>query len=795
MSEKLICEHCSSVCPDDSISIGEKYFCCNGCKTVYEILNENDLANYYEMEGGAAAIKPEQIDSDEFAILDNTEIAEKLKTYSINNKSKVTFHLPQIHCSACIWLLENLPKLKEGMLKSEVNFPNREVDVVYNESEISLRSIVEMLTAIGYRPKLDLDAVEGKRNKNPNRSLYIKLGVAGFSFGNLMMLAFPEYLSSEGIEPEIQSLINWLNMLFILPLLYAGSDYLKSAYYGLKTKIFNIDIPISIGIIVLAVRSVIDIAYGNSQGYIDSLGGLIFFLLLGKLFQQKTYNLLSFDRDFKSYFPLSVIKLSGEGEEKQDHIPLKDIAIGDLLVIRNNEVIPTDSLLESDTAMIDYSFVTGESAPVRATKHEKIYAGGRALGKAMQVRATEEFDQSYLTKLWNNDAFDKFSNKGISKLSNMIAKRFSIVVTLIALTAFVFWLPSGTAKAFDVLTAILIIACPCALALTLPFTYGSTMRVFGRNNFFIKSDSVVEFLSNITGFVFDKTGTLTKSAKGGVVYKGKDIKQYEPLIRAAVSNSTHPVSSMILNYLSGVQGAKLSSYEELTGKGIVAESGDDKLRLGSAKWIAPNSQVQVENAAMIEINGEVYGSFQSESEFRDEAFGMLEELDADGYSLSIVSGDNTKDEHTIANNAPKGTVAEFDKLPHEKLEYIESLQNKEQTIAMVGDGLNDAGALAKADVGIAIAEKTNNFTPGSDAILLGEEIGKLPKLMRMSKSAIKIAYSSIAISFLYNTVGITFAAKGLLSPIVAAILMPISSISVIVFTVSAVNIVARTKKL
>jgi len=467
--------------------------------------------------------------------------------------------------------------LKEGVLKSEVNFPNREVDVIYNESEISLRSTVEMHTAIGYRPKLDLDAVEGKRNKNPNRSLYIKLGVAGFSFGNLMMLAFPEYLSSEGIEPEIQSLINWLNMLFILPLLYAGSDYLKSAYY--------------------------------------------------------------------------------------------------------------------------------------------------------------------------------------------------------------------------VLTAILIIACPCALALTLPFTYSSTMRVYGRNNFFIKSDSVVEFLSNITGFVFDKTGTLTKSAKGGVVYKGKDFSKYEPLIRAATSNSTHPVSSMMLNYLQSGQSVKISKYEELPGKGIIAESSENKLRLGSAKWLTPDSQEQVENAAMIEINGEVYGSFQSQSEFRDESFVMLDELGSDGYYLSIVSGDNTKDEQMIANNAPKGTVAEFDKLPHEKLEYIESLQKNEQKIAMVGDGLNDAGALAKAEVGIAIAEKTNNFTPGSDAILLGEEIGKLPKLMRMSKSAIKIAYSSIGISFLYNTVGITFAAKGLLSPIVAAILMPISSISVIVFTVSAENIVARMKKL
>ncbi len=793
MSEKLICKHCSSECPDDTISLGEKVFCCSGCKTVYEILHDSNLDGFYNMEDGSGALKPDTVDTDEFAFLDNSEINEKLKTYSINGKSKVVFNLPQIHCSACIWLLENLPKLKDGILKSEVNFPNKEIDVIYDETIISIRSVVELLAALGYRPKLDLTSMDGAKSKNPNRSLYIKLGVAGFSFGNLMMLAFPEYLSGgEVIEPEIKSLINWLNILFIIPLLYAGSDYLKSAYYGLKTKIFNIDIPISIGIIVLAIRSTVDIVTNTGHGYVDSLGGLLFFLLIGKLFQQKTYNLLSFDRDYKSYFPLSVIRKT-EGEN--EHIPLKDIKIGDVLLIRNNEIIPTDSLLESDKAMMDYSFVTGESSPVSITQREKIYAGGRAIGKAIEVLVTEEFDQSYLTKLWNNDAFDKFSKKGISKMSNMIARNFSIVVMVIGIVAFAFWLPHSTAKAFDVLTAILIIACPCALALTLPFTYGSTMRVFGRNNFFIKTDGIVEFLSNINTFVFDKTGTLTKASDGGIVYKGKDYEEYKSIVKAAVSNSTHPISALISSSIVGVSKVEIGGFEELAGKGIIATHKDTTIRIGSAKWIEPDSETQAENAAVLEINGKVYGAFYNKSEFRESAFETLNELTKSGYEVSIISGDNQKDENNILANAPKGTKTHFNKLPHEKLDYIAELQEKGANTAMVGDGLNDAGALAKANVGIAIAEKSNNFTPGSDAILLGDELDKLPKFMQMSKSAIRVAYASIGISFLYNTVGISFAASGNLSPVVAAILMPISSISVIVFTVSAVNLIAKRKGL
>lgn len=793
MSEMLPCKHCGTECPDKSISLGENIFCCSGCKTVYEILHQNNLDDFYNMEEGAGALKPESLDSDEFAFLENAEISEKLKTYSINGRSKVAFHLPQIHCSACIWLLENLPKLKEGVLKSEVNFPNKEIDVIYDETVISLRAIVELLAALGYRPKLDLTAIDGKKDKSPNRSLYLKLGIAGFSFGNLMMLAFPEYLSgTDVIEPQIKELINLLNILFIIPLLYAGSDYIKSAYYGLKTKIFNIDIPISIGIIVLAVRSAIDITTSSGHGYVDSLGGLIFFLLLGKLFQQKTFNLLSFDRDYKSYFPLSVIKKT---ELDNEHITLKNIRIGDLLLIRNNEIIPSDSLLESENAMIDYSFVTGESAPISISKHDIIYAGGKAIGKAIEVRATEEFDQSYLTKLWNNDAFDKFSRKGISKLSNLVARNFSIAVLLIGLTAFALWLPNSTEKAFDVLTSILIIACPCALALTLPFTYGSTMRVFGRNKFFIKSDIIVEFLSNINSFVFDKTGTLTKATEGGVVYNGKDFSEYRGIVKSAVANSTHPISSLINTSITKTETYELGTFEEFIGKGLIATYKDVTIRIGSAKWLEYSSDKQTENAAVLEINGEIYGAFFNNSEFRDSTFATLSELADKGYKLSIISGDNQKDEATIIENAPQGTRTQFNKLPHQKLEYISELQTKGATTAMVGDGLNDAGALAKADVGIAIAENSNNFTPGSDAILLGDELGKLPKFMDMSKSAIHIAYASIGISFLYNIVGISFAASGYLSPVVAAILMPISSISVIVFTVSAVSLSAKRKGL
>lgn len=793
MSEDtLICSHCGSECPDDSISLNDKYFCCNGCKMVYEILHDNNMDDFYGIDEGKGPVKPQNFDKKEFSFLDNPEIQNKLKTYSINERAKATFVLPQIHCSACIWLLENLPELKDGIIESRVDFLNKEVDVTFSEQDISLREVVELLSAIGYKPKLDLASLDKKQTTNPNRSLYLKLGIAGFCFGNLMLLAFPEYLSGGDFEIEIKEFISWINFIFIFPLLFAGSDYLKSAYYGIKTKVFNIDIPISIGLLALVGRSGYEIVSYTGAGYVDSLAGLIFFLLIGKLFQQKTYNMLSFSRDYKSYFPLSVIRKNDVDEE---YISLKEIEIGDILLIRNNEIIPSDSILDSDTAMINYGFVTGESEPVEIKKNEKIYAGGRLTGSSVKVRVTKEFNQSYLTKLWNDDAFDKAKEEKISRISSTVAKYFSYAVITIAVATFLIWLPTSTSKAFDAFTAILIVACPCALALTLPFTYGTTMRVFGRNNFFIRKDTIVETMSNIKRLVFDKTGTLTKISDGEIEYVGKDFSQNADLVYTAVNSSTHPISAMVASMLKDKKELNLNEFEEISGKGVIAVYNGSKVRLGSSNWIGDGGNtINAENSAVLEIDGEFYGYFVNNSKFRNGIFNILKNLISDGYDISIISGDTEKDQTTIEKELGEIEM-KFRQLPHEKLKYIESLQKQDNETAMIGDGLNDAGALAKADLGIAVAEKSTSFTPGSDAIILGEDLSRLPDFLEMSKTAIKIAYVSFGISFLYNIVGLTLAAQALLSPVAAAILMPISSITVIAFTVSSVSLKAKRKKL
>ncbi len=337
-NEKLICHHCGDICNDDSISKDGKYFCCTGCLYVHELLSDNNLNDFYSLSK-SAGIKPKKIDKDEFAYLDDVDIKEKLLQYSINGTAKIILFIPEIYCSACIWLLENLYRLNKGILESRVNFLKKEISITFRDNVTSLREIVELLTLIGYRPKLNVADIEGVKQKNPNKSLYIKLGISGFVFGNIMLLALPEYLSNGKLDEIFQVFIRYLSLGLGTLVLYAASDYFKSAWTSLKLRHVNIDVPISIGILVLFFRSLYEIVTMTGPGFIDSLSGLVFFLLIGKLFRQKTFYSLSFDRDFKSFFPLSIIRKEGD---KEKFIPLKDIKIGDKLLIRSNEIIPAD---------------------------------------------------------------------------------------------------------------------------------------------------------------------------------------------------------------------------------------------------------------------------------------------------------------------------------------------------------------------------------------------------------------------------------------------------------------------
>jgi Cu+-exporting ATPase len=786
------CYHCGDSCDSKLIKFDDKSFCCNGCKTVYEIFSSNDLTCYYNFQDNPGAI-PTEIQG-KYDFLDNIAIAEKLLDFNDGNTHIVTLYIPHIHCSSCIWVLENLHKLNTKVTTSQVDFPKKKVRVTYNSEEITLKEIVLLMSSIGYEPYISLEDYDSGK-KAIDRSLIYKLGVAGFAFGNVMFLSFPEYFQVDGFWIEnYKNIFRWLMFTFSLPVVfYAGQGYFVSAFKGLRSKILNIDVPIALGIAVLFIRSTVEIIFDLGTGFFDSLTGLVFFLLLGKFFQQKTYNFLSFERDYKSYFPIAVTRISSN--QKEENVQIYDIEKGDRLLIRNQELIPVDGILINGNAEIDYSFVTGEAEPVAKKSGDKLFAGGKQLSGILEMEVLASVSQSYLTQLWSNDVFQKDNKSKFKTITDKISQKFTIVVLSIAFISTAFWLFYDASKALNVFTAVLIIACPCAIALAAPFTLGNMLRIFGKQNFYLKNATVVEQLAAIDTIIFDKTGTLTTHKEAIISYDGIELNTDEKsILKSSLRASNHPLSRTLYSTFEDVETITITDYNEIVGKGIEVSYNNIDLKLGSSSFVKNNDDKStLDTSVYISFNDVYKGKFTFKNSYRKGVKSLFTSL-KDDFNLSVVSGDNEGERVYLEENLPKGTQLLFNQKPEDKLDVVANLQKEHKKVAMIGDGLNDAGALAQSDVGIALSENINVFSPACDGILAASKFNKIESYINTSKKAIKIIKYSFILSLCYNIVGLYFATTGQLQPVIAAILMPLSSISIVIFTTISTNLLGNKIK-
>jgi Cu+-exporting ATPase len=788
------CFHCGLELPiNDVIKYDNKEFCCTGCRTVYEIFNQHDLTSYYDFEKSPGATPPDIVGKYDF--LDNETILSKLFEFREQETAIVSLNIPYIHCSSCIWILENLHKIHSGINSSQVNFPQKTVRITFDISKVSLKEIVYLLGSIGYEPYISLENYETGA-KNTDRSLTYKLGVAFFCFGNIMLLSFPEYFEIkefwlDNYKPFFRLLI------FILALpsfLYSASGYYVSAYHSIRTRMLNIDIPIALGIIVMFIRSTYDMLMDHGPGFFDSLVSLVFFMLLGKMFQTKTYSFLSFERDFKSYFPIAVTRINTNRSEES--VPVYDIEKGDRLLIRNQELIPVDGILISETAEIDYSFVTGEAVPITKKSGDKVFAGGKQIGKVVEMEVLHSVSQSYLTQLWSNEIFQKQIHQKHKTITDTISRYFTPILLLIAFGGFGYWIFIDANTAFNVFTAVLIVACPCALALTAPFTFGNILRILGKQKLYLKNALVIEQLAKVDTIVFDKTGTITTNKKTNIIYEGTAISEENSVyLKNVLRASNHPLSRMLYDYLPAAEIMKTDDLEEITGKGIQGVVHNKFVKLGSAVFVgAPDAPAVGNNKTVlhVKIDDLYYGRFVFTNQYREGLEPLLANL-SKKYQIKVLSGDNDGERATLETIVPPNTELIFNQKPEQKLNYIKKLQDNGCNVMMVGDGLNDAGALTKSNVGISISENVNVFSPACDGILDAGEFSRLDYFLQLSKKSIAIIKMSFGLSLLYNVVGLGFAVTGNLLPLVAAIIMPLSTITIVSFVTVMSNFYANRK--
>jgi P-type Cu+ transporter len=779
------CYHCGEVCNNNTVIENNKNFCCTGCKNVYHILEESNLCNYYSLNNKPGSNQKITIRKEKFAFLDDDAIAQKFVQFKNENEVHVNFYLPQIHCSSCLWLLENLYKLNNAIVSSRVHFTNKEVDIIFKSNEISIRQIVELLTSIGYEPYISLQHMQTNKKPIADKTLIYQLAVAGFCFGNVMLLSFPEYLGLSETEPFFPTLFRYVSLLLSLPvLLFSAMPFYKAAVNNVQHKFLSVDAPVALAIILTFIRSMYEVFFLQSSGYFDSMTGIVFFMLMGRVLQNKTYQQLNFTRDYTAYFPISVdVIIDG----KEVPTPLHNIEVGQTIVVYNESLIPADGIVTRGTGLIDYSFVTGESNPIVKEMGELIYAGGKQKKGRIEILVMKEVAQSYLTKLWNKQSNTKDAPTAISttgKFINILNKYFSIIVLAIAIIACVYWAFVDNSKILNVATTILIIACPCALILAGTFANGTIINIFGNNKLYIKNASVIERLATINHIVFDKTGTLTSTSNYSISYHGIELtqKQQQQIASLAIQ-SNHPLSKAIATHINTANYITVNALQEIVGLGVEGIIQGNEIRLGSKEFVYPqnNSASNSQTKVYISFNEEVLGYFVVEHCYRKNLLTTINCIQK-VYSISVLSGDNDGQKSYLEKKIGKKVQQYFFQTPEQKFKYIEALKKDGKRVLMIGDGLNDAGALQASTIGIAVAENTNTFTPASDAIIDGESLHKIYSFIKLSSANKKVIGISFTISLIYNVIGLYYALQGLLSPLIAAILMPSSTISIVLIT-------------
>ncbi|WP_185867339.1 heavy metal translocating P-type ATPase [Blattabacterium cuenoti] len=735
-----------------------------------------------------------------FDFLDDEKIANKIIDFNHKNITTVRFLIPSIHCSSCVFILESLSKSHQNIFDSTVDFCSKQIWITFNNTEFKLSDIAKLLDNIGYGPSVDFESIENTNHNSNDRKLIGKLAISFFCFGNIMLLAIPEYV---GAQQDIwfmenRNFFRYLMLILSLPVVtFSFYDHIKYAVLGLKKHVLNMNVPISIGILVLFLWSCYEIFFDLGSGYFDSLSSFSLFLLISRIFQIHTHNKIqSFDKNYKSCYPVLITKVHSTKNEREEKILLSSLKKGDLILIRNEEIIPVDSILMKGNAVLDNSFITGESYLINKKMGERIYAGSKQKGEAIIIKVIKNVDHSYLSLLWNKNKSNQYRHKKLFYL-NSITTRFSQyftpIVLVISIITGVYWsFSNDVSKIFQTVFSVLIVTCPCALVLSTPLIFGNIIRFFSKKGLYIKDIYTMERISSSETLIFDKTGTITDPNKEKIYFVGNMKNEEKKIIASLLKNSSHPLSQRILSELSIKDFYFVKNFREIIGKGLEGIIQNIPVKIGSPKYLGITKRTNEINqtTVFISINNKFVGYFLFRNYYRKGIEKMFQDLKK--YKIIILSGDhNELEKKYLKSFLPKSSKVFFNQSPENKLDYVKKLQDKGEKIIMFGDGINDCAALNQSEVGIAVSENPTGFFPSCDAFMQSNCLNKIFLFLKVSRISKKLVFINFMISLFYNSVGIFFAVTGNLKPFIAAILMPLSSFSVIFFSIISTWIVSR----
>lgn len=768
------CFHCGTECGKGAPAADGHVFCCHGCLGVYELLRSHNACQYYDFDDTQRR-RPVAEAEDRFAGLDRVYAPSPILGASA--RSTINLRLPDLHCAGCIWLLERLYRFDAGIVASRVDLLHRTVSVDYLIDATSPSSIARLLDSLGYPPAVEYPSTDGGKRSSARRTLATQIGIAGFAAGNVMMIGLAHYIAGAGgLDPLVEQVLTVVEIgLSALVLVVCAQPWLRSAWGSLRRGIVNLDVPVSIGILTIFSRSLFDIAAGRGEGFLDSFTGLVFFLLIGRLFQQRAFDSLEFERSMNSFLPLSAARRS-DGSFKD--VAIDELERGDVILVRNGEVIPADAILLQSVGVVDYAYLTGESEPVECRPGTMLYAGGRVLGRALELSVVKPSVSSMMASLWSRHDIHT-DRRSIESSRERFGLVFTAGVLSIAVLAALWWLPNVD-MALTAFTSVMIIACPCALTLAMPITYGTAMGVLANRGIFLKSVAVFSELQRVTHVTFDKTGTLTEPHRA--TYVGEKLSpDITAGLVALAMHSTHPVSRAIVA-AEPPSRASIDDVEEMPGLGIRCHHAGHDLALGSAQLIADRDQRAAyadEIAGSVAIvDGHAVGRYVVRHDVYPGVAPMISALRQEGISVSMVSGDSDQGRQAVQHIFRPEEIR-LAASPGEKVDSVRLNQANGKHVLMIGDGLNDIAAMSAANVSIAVSNGTSRIVPACDVMIDAANIPVIDRLLAYARAQNTVVRTAFWFTMAYNALGFTLAVSGQLSPVITAVMMPLSSLLVI----------------
>jgi Cu2+-exporting ATPase len=788
------CAHCGLPVPAGLLDSGAALqFCCAGCRAVHDMLVAGGLERFYDLSRAAGSRPaPARPRDRSYAELDDPGFQSRSCSETTGGLRHTELYLEGIHCSACLWLVERLPRLVPGVVEIRLDLPRSRASVRWDPATTTLSAIARRLDALGYPPHPCRGRGAQEARRREDRAMLVRIGIAGAVAANVMGIAFALYGGMlHGMEPEFATFFRWASLVIAVPsLIWGAGVFFLGAWVALRTRTLHMDLPISVGLLAGFVHAAVATVTGASEPYLDSLTVLIFLLLAGRHLQRRQQRSAADATELIAALAPSAARLIEDGAIRE--VPLEALMPGAHVEVRAGDTIPADGVVVSGRSTLDLSLLSGESRPVGASPGDAVHAGTVNLSSRLEVRIRHTGEDTRLGRLMRLVEEHARRRAPIVQLADRLSGYFVGAVLALAAVTFALWVRLDAARAVDHAVALLIVTCPCALGLATPLALSAAIGHAARSGLLIKGADVLEKLARPGRMWLDKTGTLTEGRVALVGWWGEESAR--PLAAAVEAHSSHPIARALVSAVAEV-GIRLdATATETPGGGVEGRVGSQDVLVGSIGFVgarvgemSPPLASRLDmltgeglTPVLVAIDGSVVALAAFGDPLRPEAAGVVRRLSDLGWRLGILSGDHPR---VVSAAGERLGLPARDCLggmtPEAKLDLVAS-QAAHGTVIMVGDGVNDTAALAAATVGVGVSGGAEAALAAADVFVTRPGVAALVELLLGAQRAMRVVKRNLVFSLLYNVIGVVLAMAGLLNPLVAALLMPASSLTVVV---------------